>query len=298
MRQKIWMWAGVAVFGSLTLVACSKDGEVEENTSSTTASWPGAELGLDEELFKELMHPMGGKMMHHTPCEGRNHHMKMMEGDEEEGFPRTKVIDFSKMEGKSAKMMKGREAPSGTLTVEVSADPKEEGAVRKMTFADFGREDRTMNGTLMVTNTGQNEQGNWVYAMVADMTCSGEKGSSSRKFSGTHEWAEGFETEDCDDNVILMSGSSSGTLPGGEQFTKEITSPLRMDASCKMITSGVLEIEVDGQDITVDFGDGSCDREIEVTVDGASTTITVPERPERGEDCERGGRRGRGHRHN
>ncbi|HBB91837.1 MAG: hypothetical protein A2X22_07965 [Bacteroidetes bacterium GWF2_49_14] len=105
--------------------------------------------------------------------------------------------------------------------------------------------------------------------------------------SGTITWASektrlvtaGTDTGSRRDDVIQVTGTSSGSLVSGNTFTSETLTPLVRNYSkeCRgVFVSGTTKIVVsDGTEITVDYGDGTCDNLATVTTNGESETITL-----------------------
>jgi hypothetical protein len=78
------------------------------------------------------------------------------------------------------------------------------------------------------------------------------------------------------DDVYLISGNSSISRNGLSR-TQNILSPLRREGNCNWIVSGTLNMAVgNSMPRTIDFGNGSCDNQATVTVNGQSRTITLP----------------------
>jgi len=71
------------------------------------------------------------------------------------------------------------------------------------------------------------------------------------------------------DDVSTISGTASGTDRNGETFSVNITTPLRREMACRWVTSGVMTLKLDGKkDRTIDFGNGTCDNDATLTIDG------------------------------
>lgn len=73
--------------------------------------------------------------------------------------------------------------------------------------------------------------------------------------------------------------SASGITRAGKEYTMDITTPLVYKASCiaskvYIPVSGVKTITA-GLEYTIDYGDGTCDNTVKITVGGKSATITV-----------------------
>ncbi len=90
---------------------------------------------------------------------------------------------------------------------------------------------------------------------------------------------EGTKTFGKHDDVVTVTGTATGTLVSGNTFTSVTSSPLVRDQEkeCRGVyISGVTQITVsDGTEITVDYGDGTCDNLATVTTNGVSETITL-----------------------
>jgi hypothetical protein len=57
-------------------------------------------------------------------------------------------------------------------------------------------------------------------------------------------------------------------------FSLLITTPLRVEVGCPWIVSGVLQIIPGSLDVrTVDYGNGACDSQVTVSVNGMSFTF-------------------------
>ncbi len=78
------------------------------------------------------------------------------------------------------------------------------------------------------------------------------------------------------DDVISITGSSSGVNREGRAFTTNIISPLIKKGDCKYITSGSLELTPEGYKTrTVDFGNGACDDDATFTVNGQTVSFKM-----------------------
>lgn len=90
---------------------------------------------------------------------------------------------------------------------------------------------------------------------------------------------EGASTWGFADNRVEVTGSSYGTLSDGTTFTSEITEPLvriYQDGCFRFYVSGIVEIsKADGTQISINYGDGTCDNLAEVTINGVTNVITL-----------------------
>jgi hypothetical protein len=127
----------------------------------------------------------------------------------------------------------------------------------------------TVEGSSSIVRVRSNENGNPQGTANANFTATWPDGATA-SFSGTRtrEWIEGFGTGFWGDNVFLITGKRTYVSRAGNEFVKEVTTPLRREMSCRFIVSGVLEISRLGNTVSLDFGDGTCD---------AKGTLTYPD---------------------
>jgi hypothetical protein len=172
-------------------------------------------------------------------------------------WPNTITVDY----GASCTRPDGR-VLSGKLIINQTAEIRTPGAVRTVTHEDFFVDGVNVEGTRTWTNNGQNADGQWSYTKVAtDMKLTFEDGTSTMwNKTRTSVLIEGGNTATHWDDVWSSTGIASGTNRNGVDFTATITEPLVKRASCRWISSGVIEFTAGVRTRTLDFGDGTCDR--------------------------------------
>ena len=129
-----------------------------------------------------------------------------------------------------------------------------------------------------VTNEGHNDNGNLHFSInviTAIVTLpSGQEivWTSIRD----REWIDGESTFLPFDDKYSITGSASGTDRNGNPFTVTITNPLIVAFICPWIEQGTLEITHGNfPTATLDYGDGNCDADATVTINGTTTPITL-----------------------
>lgn len=129
-----------------------------------------------------------------------------------------------------------------------------------LNLEDFTFNDVVMEGTASIVRVRSNENGNPQGTANASFTSTWPDGNTT-SYTGTRtrEWIEGFGTGFWGDNVFLITGKRTYVSRAGNEFVKEVITPLRREMSCRFIVSGVLEISRFGNTVSLDFGDGSCD---------------------------------------
>ncbi|MCP4552315.1 MAG: hypothetical protein GY834_09805 [Bacteroidetes bacterium] len=130
-----------------------------------------------------------------------------------------------------------------------------------------------LNGTKIMTGF-INDAGNRQMDIVDNgvIILADDEGTISWTAQRTREVIEGSDTHMKQDDVVRVTGSSTGIAATGDTFSSEIISPLirKMTQDChKFYVQGIVHIvKDDGTEITTDYGDGTCDNLAEVTING------------------------------
>lgn len=142
--------------------------------------------------------------------------------------------------------------------------------------------DNQVTGTKSITNKGHNGSNHLVYEINANIQIIKANGAGIVSWQSTRqrEWVAGESTMIWSDDVYSVTGNASGTTANGNTFTSVITTPLvrNMAIGCrKHFVSGVLEHTPAGKATRyIDFGNGACDDQATVTINGVTYTITLP----------------------
>ena len=194
------------------------------------------------------------------------------------------------------------ETPKGTITIDFGTGCTDaKGNVRKgkiiinysgkrflagssvvTTFADYFINGVKIEGTRTVTNTSASLESNPVFNIVV----SGGKAIwpdatfATREVNRTREWNRGDILDVADDQWIV-SGTASGTNRNGRSYQMEITKPLVYKRECAISDKVFIAVEgtkvltVESKQITIDYGDGACDKLVTITVNGKSREVEV-----------------------
>lgn len=284
--KRVLASAATALLTVSMLSACDK---LEEDLNETASS--GIESRAAE--YESEMVPGCGPKQHpvlpiFAQCEAPEHPDCVEVVESGEGYPKTITITRSA----SCENDKG----DGSATITISGDMKTAGSVQTMKRTRSG--DRgTMESTTVITNTGQNKDGDYVFSIEQSKSADGERGGMSRSYKGTAVMVEGYDTETCDDDVFIVNGTGSGSVetPRGTHEMEETFTDVRIDRGCEHPTAGVIEKSGGRGDVTIDFGEGACDEVAQLTRDGETEEVNLNEMPNRGHD-DRPGRGRRGHR--
>ena len=117
----------------------------------------------------------------------------------------------------------------------------------------------------------------FVISASASITFADSSQTITENSTRTINWTEGSSTlSDKTDDVFIVSGSGSGTNHNGENYTVEITTPIKRTGDCSFIRSGKIEIKpTDKLARVINFGDGECDDIATVSIGKFSKIIAL-----------------------
>ena len=94
--------------------------------------------------------------------------------------------------------------------------------------------------------------------------------------SRVREWIKGDDTPFLAlDDEFSITGTSSGTNSNQVAYTTEITSDLIKARSCRWIKQGTISIIKGNKNIVLDYGDGTCDNDMTISVNGDVRTVKI-----------------------
>lgn len=160
---------------------------------------------------------------------------------------------------------------SGKIISNKNGKLRHVGTVNTITFNNFKINGDLIEGTRVNTVTGINwVTGTWTYttevrnAKITDVT---------RSTSFTWE-SDRTTVVKLTQGEAAITGTAKGVNQIGISFDVEITKELIVKAGCANIVSGTLKITPQNFKVrTVDYGDGTCDDEATVTIEGGVTIV-------------------------
>jgi hypothetical protein len=98
--------------------------------------------------------------------------------------------------------------------------------------------------------------------------------TATRESDITWQWNRA--TNPAEDNLeIEITSEASGVTRAGRVYHVDVVEPLIFTRHCGIPVSGVKQYTIDGEKaITVDYGDGACDRSFSLTINGVRKDIT------------------------
>jgi hypothetical protein len=186
----------------------------------------------------------------------------------------TRTVVFENCELPNGNTVDGTIIVSGSLNFDTPSH------TISYTFVDFHHNNILVEGNRTIVRSFQSTttlaQPHPVATMSIDMTLTFPNGNVyTRVGNRVREMIEGFGTPMVwMDNVFSITGSWTTTFPAGTQ-TSTITTPLRVRANCPFIVRGIVSIVRNNNTGVLDYGNGECDNQATLTVNGTTTTITL-----------------------
>lgn len=175
---------------------------------------------------------------------------------------------------------------TGTLDIEFTGRYVDDGTKITTTTTDYVVDGYQLVGKQIVTNEGTQSDGSIKYKVEVEngsVTNSNGVNKASWITSTRYRiWVEGSDTPDnLSDDVYKIYGDATGINRNGDNFSFNVSEndPLEFSYTCFKLTqfpySGTLTLSPEGkEDRVVNYGDGNCDRKVNVKVGSASFDIT------------------------
>ena len=189
----------------------------------------------------------------------------------EDVYPRTLTLDFG--DGCTGP---GGVTRSGVIEVDLTGDMSEIGSVRTTTFDNFQVHNMTLTGTREITNVGPNDEENQaMFAQDHTMTITRNEHTVNRTYVGTLAWLEGFDTDDCEDNIVERNGVATHETTSDWGSSTRTLDAIVHSRPCGYPISGTVTVDRPQHDVVIDFGDGECDNLATLTRNGNTYTLNL-----------------------
>ncbi len=187
-------------------------------------------------------------------------------------MPRVLTVDF----GEENCLCHDGRYRRGKIIITFNGRYRQPGTVITHGFDQFYVDDNQVDGTKVLTNMGENENGNlwFTIEVVGVINLANNGGTISWNSSKEREWIQGANTPNRWDDIYLITGTASGIRASGLTWEREIINPLRIELACRFIVSGTIEMRPEGRPARIlDYGNGECDNVATVIVNGVTYTI-------------------------
>ncbi|WP_457609905.1 hypothetical protein [Lutibacter sp.] len=172
-----------------------------------------------------------------------------------EGTIKTVTLDF----GDGCELPNGT-VLSGKIILVHAVDTDVKSLIVTYTFENFYFNELNIEGENTVVRVRENENGNPQSTLTVNMKITWPDGEfASRRGTKVREWIEGYDTRTFGDNVFLITGNWTTTFKNGTILSATIIEPLRREMACRFIVSGVVELQKNNRNGSLNFGDGRCD---------------------------------------
>lgn len=160
-------------------------------------------------------------------------------------------------------------------TVKVSLQKLwEPGAVASVEYGNYTENKVKVNGKVSLSNVSTNTGLGFELA-VANLKRTEANGTESSLQSTLtlRQTIGAFTFWDWSDDVYELTGTTQLALADGQTGSMSITLPLTKPNSCAWANKGTAALVINGVPMTVDYGNGTCDNQATVTINGVVYTI-------------------------
>jgi len=149
----------------------------------------------------------------------------------------------------------------------------EEGSAVDITFSNYFYEDYEIDGTIRIIFKERNSSDEEVHTFYLQ-SGSVYDGSSTMIWTSSQTWTINSKSKL---ETYSFTGNSNGINRKGNSFTSIITTPNEMIEDCLYVGKGKRDVDVKNLSLRrLDFGNGTCNRNAQVTINGSVYGLSVP----------------------
>jgi hypothetical protein len=187
-------------------------------------------------------------------------------------FPKTVTIDFGNgCLGRDGKFRKGKIVSIYTNPMMVP------GAKVSTTFIRYSVDSFNIEGTHITENTSRSNMQGWKVDVI-DGKITNTVTNRWIKWNSTKNvlQIEGNGTPRFPlDDVYKITGYGRGSNSGGHTWAALVMEPLIKKFTCRWIVKGTVKLLRDGREALLDYGDGRCDNQAIIYINGVPHVITL-----------------------
>ncbi|MEP6676445.1 MAG: hypothetical protein ABJA78_14890 [Ferruginibacter sp.] len=187
-------------------------------------------------------------------------------------FPKTVTIDF----GPGCLCRDGKYRKGKIVTI-YTAPMVIPGSKVSSTFVGYNVDSFAIEGTHITENTSTSNMQGWKVTVI-DAKITNSNNSKWKKWNSIRQvtQSEGNGTPGFPlDDVYKITGAATGSNSAGHQWTSVITDALIKKFTCQWIVKGSVRIDRDGMQALLDYGNGNCDNQATITINGTTHPITL-----------------------
>jgi hypothetical protein len=187
-------------------------------------------------------------------------------------FPKTVTIDFGTgCLGRDGKYRKGKIVSIYTAPMVVP------GAKVSTTFIDYFVDSFKIEGTHITENTSRSNMQGWKIVVINGKVIN----------TVTNRWIAWNSTKNVLqiegngtprfplDDVYKITGNARGANSAGHTWAALVVDPLIKKFTCRWIVKGKVQLMRDGREALLDYGNGTCDNQAIIYINGVPHVITL-----------------------
>jgi hypothetical protein len=189
-------------------------------------------------------------------------------------WPKIITIDF----GTEGCLVRDSVVKKGKIIINMDAPQNGRAWTKVITFDNYYVNDNKVEGTNTTTFNREDGHPTWTSLIVGGQITTPDGGIlRTRDAVHVRLQTRGIDTpRDRSDDAFQINGHATGTRRDGKTFSWVINEPLVISNNCRWIRKGIKVITLEGQsDITVDYGENSCDNIASITQDGVTKDIKL-----------------------
>ena len=187
-------------------------------------------------------------------------------------FPKTVTIDFGTgCLGRDGKFRKGKIVSIYTNRMVVP------GAKVSTTFIGYYVDSLKIEGTHITENTSNSNMQGWKVKVI-DGKITNTNNNRWKKWNSIKDVLQvaGNGTPNFPlDDIYKIEGAATGSNSGGHTWSSLITEPLIKKFACPWIVQGKVRLNRDGRTALLDYGNGNCDNQAVIYINGVPHIITL-----------------------
>ncbi len=268
MKKMFFLVPAILLFG-LFIQSCKKDNDTRTIVEQVVAEDIVAHNDLSEQIETDVDASIDAFT---GAAEDRGDCPTVTFAQPQGTWPNTITLDYS-----DAGCTKNGNTFKGKIVISQSNPMNLLGATRSFTFQNFYFENVKFEGSKTVTNAGLNAAAQTYFTVAVNETLLYPSGAQAvYSSSRTRTQIEGASTAAKADDVWSITGAANGTNRNGLNYSLTITSPLIKKIGCPWIAQGTLEFTVNNKTRSLDFGDGTCDKDATLTLpDGTVKSVKI-----------------------
>jgi hypothetical protein len=171
----------------------------------------------------------------------------------------------------------------GKINAQFSGRARSVDSEMQLSFDTYSSDNYRFSGKLKVSNVRRNPLGNIQYTYsIENSKITNPKGKSWLFRSQKNvEWLEGSNTRSIEDDTWKISGSSEGETADQKKYSLLIKDSWLYQTNCwnklgNDPVKGSAELTIGGTNCLIDWGSGSCDKWLNVIMNGKTMMLNTP----------------------